>query len=520
MRHALARGVSLSVLTQARTAAHHDEDLGCSILGPASRPVRRAHLPLKRLIRALGPVEAVAQAKALIRWLEATPAYAALGGGRRRGGRLVLREAVRFPDVRRTPPRVLHVRRDGVGLDVPVGRAEWPLVHELFSTLARGATRAELAALRRTRLTAEILEGLRSARWLEAREAGEGDAASAAHGTFVGHNTTLLRGRTASVLVDPYFRPASAIDLPSYQPMQPRDVGHVDAVLITHSHGDHFHLGSLLQLPRDVRVFVPPVERENLFSTDCAARLRQVGFTQVEALAWGASRQVGDVQVTALPFYGEQPTAHDGVQDLVNVGSTWLVETPHLRAAFFADTGRDVRGDMAQVAKRLAGRVDVLFCGIRGFKVKPIFYGFSTLDAYLVDVPLSAMDEPQQLMADASDALDYARAMGARALVPCADGGAPWYWREGMGPKYPGFPGAAVEGASQLEENPAADPFPERVVAQGRTRGQVVELLRPGSHFVWRGGRLEVTSSEPFRWLFEPPRLEETGVQRTRRGAP
>ena len=46
-----------------------------------------------------------------------------------------------------------------------------------------------------------------------------------------------------------------------------------------HAHGDHFHLGSLLQLPRDTRIFVPFVERESLFSTDCVLRLNQLGFT-------------------------------------------------------------------------------------------------------------------------------------------------------------------------------------------------------------------------------------------------
>lgn len=501
----LSRSVTLSVLTRARTAADHDEDLGCSILGPASRPVRRAHAPLKRLIRELGAARAAEEAPALIRWLEGTKAYSALGTGKRRAGRLVLRDAVLYPDVRRTPPRFLHVRKDTTAFDLPVAADEWPSLHELLALLAAGAGRAELAAFRRVPLTRELLSNLEAARWLErASPRDEGH-----HGTFVGHNTTLLRGTGVRVLVDPYFRPATAVDLPSFQPMQPRDVGPIDAVLITHSHGDHFHLGSLLQLPRDVRVFVPPVDRESLFSTDCAARLRQVGFRHVEALEWGSTRTVGDVVITAMPFYGEQPTDGRGVHDVFNIGTTWLVETPHLTAAFFADTGRDLRGDMLDVAKQLEGRADVLFCGVRGFKVRPIFFGFSTLDAYLVDVPRAALDEPQQLMADPDGALDYARAMGVRTLVPCADGGAPWYWREGMGPKYPGFPGAPVEGASSLEENPDADPFPERVVNRGRARRQSVTLLRPGSHFDLRRGRLQTTSAAPFEWPFSGgPRIE------------
>ncbi|MFP2907819.1 MBL fold metallo-hydrolase, partial [Pyxidicoccus sp. 3LFB2] len=55
MRITLHRGVSLAVLASARTEADHHEDLGCSIQGPTARPVRRAHLPLKRPHRHAGP---------------------------------------------------------------------------------------------------------------------------------------------------------------------------------------------------------------------------------------------------------------------------------------------------------------------------------------------------------------------------------------------------------------------------------------------------------------------------------
>ncbi|MBL8950510.1 MAG: MBL fold metallo-hydrolase [Myxococcaceae bacterium] len=483
MRLTLSRGVSLAVLASARTEAAHHEELGCSVLGPPSRRVRRAHGWLKRL----GSAVTAARAVELVKALEQTSAYAALcDGSKRRYGRRLLREDVLFPRAERWAPTVLHLRRDELGLDVPVRRDEWPLINVLFSTLARGASSSELRALAVASGTvAGLIDDLRGARWLEAFEAPPAKA-SVVH---VGHNTTLVRGRRATVLVDPYFRPASRFDLPSYQPMQPRDLGPVDAVLITHSHGDHFHLGSLLQLPPETRFFVPPVERESLFSTDCALRLRQLGFRNVEALPWWSSREVGDVTVQAMPFYGEQPTDDEGVyRGLRNVGSTWRVEAPRVSAAFFADTGHDAHGDMASVCKK-AEPVDVLFCGVRGFRLKPIFFSHTTLVSYLVDVPLALLTTPQELMADGPQALRYAKLLGAKKLVPCADGGAPWYWREGMGPKYPGYPGELADGASPYEENPDADPYPERV------KGRGVHVLRPGD-------ALGEAARGPFRWPF------------------
>lgn len=479
--------VSLAVLSTAASEREHHEEFGCGLQGPASRAVRRAIAPLSGRIRALGKTRALEKADELIAWLEDTPRYRALCGRTRVKGRRALKKELLYPELSATKPRVLHLRRAEHGIDFPLRAKEWPVAADFFQALRAGASRDSLAPMFRAHPAfAELFDELATAGWLaqsrDPVELPDGDAV-----LFVGHNTALVKSQSARVLVDPWFRPAHPTDLPDFFPMQPADVGGVDAICITHAHGDHFHAGSLLQYGRHTPILVPSVPRETLLATDLASRLEMLGFTNVLPTKWWETRTIGDVTIEALPFYGEQPTAREPVyEDQWNAGNTYVIRTPSLSAAFFADTGRDSRGTMLGACKRARkrGAVDLLFTGIRGFRTYPLFYGFTTLDAFLVNVPLDAMTERQQLMTDAEAALDLGDALGARHVIPYADGGAPWYWREGMGPSYVGFP--ALPGWKPAPETPAddpdSDPFPERLVAarDARKSGPQALVLRPG----------------------------------------
>jgi L-ascorbate metabolism protein UlaG (beta-lactamase superfamily) len=500
-RWALRRDVSLAVLAKAKTERDHHEDLGCSILGPGTRRIRDAHRVLKLRVQQLGERAAIRDAKRLVADLESTSAYARLTTGKRRLGRLLLKNEVLFPSPNRTPPKFLHVRREQVGFDVEVAGHQWAAVADVCAALARGLSAQERVFFRRLKPCRTLLDTLWEARWVEPTD-GPVDAPSAGF-IFVGHHTSLLRDGGTSTLIDPYFRPSSHLDLPGYAPLHARDLGPIDAVCITHSHGDHFHLGSLLTLPRDTAIFLPKVERESLFSTDCAERLRQLGFTRIHEAPWHSSHRVGAQVIQVLPFYGEQPTSGEGVYEgLFNEGATYVVRGPQVSGAFLADSGADRRGSMRTVCDlaRRGGAVDVLFCGVRGFRLRPIFFSFTTLDAFLVNVPMHALTRQEQLMADPVEALDLGRRLGATTLVPCADGGAPWYWREGMGPKYPGYPGHPVEGASWHEENPNADPYPERVATFRKKGDPLVTVLRPGEALAG----LKTLRFRRAQWPFEP----------------
>lgn len=337
---------------------------------------------------------------------------------------------------------------------------------------------------------AALFDALDGAGAFTPSSAGEDDAAENAVGegargrvTFLGHATALVDTGRTRVLVDPFFLPRSPHA--AYRPL-PFPRWPVDAILITHSHPDHFHPGTLLRFGPDVPILVPAVARESALSVDMAQRLRELGFRRVEAVGWWEERRIGDARITALPFYGEQPTA-DAVlhPELRNVGNVWSVTANGRRVAFCADSGRDAAGDMRAVAtedRGRAGPLDALFCGYRSWSLYPIQYVATSVARYALFVPPDLRLVRHTIMNGADEALDIAERWGTRTLIPYADGGAPWYWDNGLGPVLdrPADPGNHF------------DPPPEIVAAAAERRashfGAVaspvrVRIARPGDAF-------------------------------------
>ena len=87
----------------------------------------------------------------------------------------------------------------------------------------------------------------------------------------------------------------------------------------------------------------------------------------------------------------------------------------------------------------LAGFGGLVFSGYRGWQLYPFQLLFSSVSRFLLFVPPSLWSTRQQLMNSVDDAIDVAEGWGARYLVPYADGGAPWYWDIGLGPRLDGL---------------------------------------------------------------------------------
>jgi L-ascorbate metabolism protein UlaG (beta-lactamase superfamily) len=451
------------------------------------------------------PLAVTADPAGLLDQLAQQPAFGALTAPHPDGWQV--RPEVLFPDPALNRPGLLTVARPDTDhvVRARLPRAFWPDTHDLIASLCGDGLHAEQRRRLRPEL-ADMVALMERERLLEpAAEDGSGCGGGPdAEFVFVGHNTVSVRSARTTALVDPLLVARSVRNPSGYQPLQLSELGPPDVVAITHSHPDHFDPASLLRLPRSTIVVVPWIERESLLSVDLARRAGELGFEDVRALRWGERCTVGDLRITAYPFYGEQPTDGRWLHPEVrNVGCTYRIDTPTTSAMFLADSGRDHLGDTRQLAleaRRSDGPVDVVFGGYRGWLTYPVQLLASSVARYFLFVPPDLWPCRMTMMATADMALDIAERWGAKVLVPYADGGAPWYSRLGLGPAFD----------DPASEVPGFDLFPERVLDAGRKRsafGAGATIASPVSVVVLRPGqglrcseRIEVVEVDEHRW--------------------
>jgi hypothetical protein len=498
----LRRDVSVRVDYDDRTA------FGSPTTMRAQDSTRRLFAPVFEHVRQYGFDDLLREAPRLLSEVVAGDGFAKIGEPDGKGAWRV-DPAVLYPDPEQARPRwlTLEPAAGGEPLRMALADDDWPWVHRLMSELASGGWDDE--APESDSLPGDLVGLMQAQALLDVADGRRPPATRGPDLTFLGHNTVVVQAGDTRVIVDPLFFADGPAYPASYQPLSPADVGPVDAVLITHSHPDHFDPASLLRFPPDTPVVVPVVERETLLATAMARRLYELGFTDVRPLTWASSMRIGDAEVTALPFYGEQPTDGEVLHpDVRNAGNTYVVTGPTGSAAFLADSGRDYLGEVREVLadwRRSGGEIDVLFSGYRGWVTFPVQLLFSSVAAFLLLVPPRLWSVRQQLMCDVVGAVDAAEHAGARYVVPYADGGAAWHWEVGLGPRLDG------EGVEDVD----FDPYPDRVVTAATHRVRLPDarwlaspvqplLLRPGDALADVAGSVRVERRPGHTWPYGP----------------
>ena len=191
------------------------------------------------------------------------------------------------------------------------------------------------------------------------------------------HASILYRTKTTGILVDPHLHSDYELSVNNLDINIRRSEleGKVDAILISHSHYDHWHLPTLMMFAPETPILVPKVPRASIICDDMQQRLQSLGFKNVIAVDWYSEPLViGDIEVNVLPFYGEQPLLHEYSkhQDLRNWGNTYLLRTEHYTSWFLIDSGNDATGKMAEVSayvQQKFGTVDILLSNLRTFSL-------------------------------------------------------------------------------------------------------------------------------------------------------
>jgi L-ascorbate metabolism protein UlaG (beta-lactamase superfamily) len=166
--------------------------------------------------------------------------------------------------------------------------------------------------------------------------------------TWIGHGTVLVETDGVRLLLDPVLGRRVGMLRRLAPPVDPALAERIDALLITHLHGDHADAPSLRRVARDVPAIAPPA---------AAAWLRARRFSDVRELRAGAIAEVGPVAVEATH------AAHDGRRWPYGpaAAAVGFLITGSLSAYCAGDTA--LFPEMAD----LAGRVDVALIPIWGW---------------------------------------------------------------------------------------------------------------------------------------------------------
>ena len=179
------------------------------------------------------------------------------------------------------------------------------------------------------------------------------DAAMRPAVTWIGHATVLAQLGGLNVLTDPMFSPRAApiafVGPKRHQPpgLAPKQLPHIDVVLVSHNHYDHLDAASiqaLFEQPGGPPDYIVPLGLKGWFDE------RRIGA--VAELDWWDQRRIGGVDFALVPA---QHWSGRGLHDRMRtLWGGFAVFAPDCHLFFAGDTGYS--RDLADILARYAAR--------------------------------------------------------------------------------------------------------------------------------------------------------------------
>ena len=237
--------------------------------------------------------------------------------------------------------------------------------------------------------------------------------------TRIGHATVLLDFDGCRILTDPWFSERWGYYHGEPYGLTLDQLPHLDGVLVSHDHYDHFDLQSFRQYPDKG---VPMLLKRGL-----AAKARAAGFHNVRELDAWETTTLGPLTITAAPGKHKVPEI------------TFVLEGLGLSVYFGADTL--LIPELREVARRFP-RIDLALLPVNGLTLRPLLN--------------------RQVVMNAREAAELCALLRPRVAVPI----------------HYAFTGGPIQGRLVLKYTGTADEF-AREAAQ-RAPGTQVRILAPG----------------------------------------
>ena len=228
--------------------------------------------------------------------------------------------------------------------------------------------------------------------------------------SFVGHTSILLQSRRTAVLCDPLIRVELGAP-PRVFDVMAMDLG---AICLTHSHWDHCDVMSLLRFDKSIPVVIPRVHRPTAFNPPMVSVLRMIGFTNIVELDPWETTTIGDVEMIAVPFHGEQDEPDAEIDHY-----TYVLRTEGLSLYGGVDAYRDTYGEMLPVLERVKKDYapDLAF-----LPISQMVYAWKDggVNGFCRYVDTELLERSFQYTAGPDQAADWVKALGVKTVSPYA----------------------------------------------------------------------------------------------------